>query len=800
MEGIQHTSNVFAGSLTSGVVGVVTGSAGARTECRRYSARVNAMLKDPDGGMPSVHGSTPVHYEVQVTEQRLNWARKWADKCVESAEGTAYNPAYLSKSRESVSTRLREGLPVEGNTFNFDSVLRRLGQALVYYTSGLCGNPDATWLLGGEDLNLLEVRQEGTAYGQHGVFVPLHAGDDRDIHVAAVLLYAARGCGANVYTTEVYAQNGVWAQRLPTGFDLVTAVYRAAHCLVGVSAQNGDGANAIGHLVSGMHDVASVVGQTDEGGISRDILRNMPKSRPYGMICTRDAYTLPVFPSPHIRIGGTPSDFISLVDSFLLASAAVIAVCDPGCGRNGDVPTTSWVDCRQAIGDTPAQPGLAGDWHDHEGALLRTSYSVGRSWVERLAAGVGIMVSDGDRFGAAFQSGCVMTFMSEGANRHLANAVVHPWFWIEPTPLIRHTDDRVKASRVCKIVAGSRSSPEKVPLFAPRVAEREGSGFMRACFRWHKPRDTGWHYLYSGNAHRLDGSGAMTVIHSQGTRVAADVTPLEESVTSPGVAVGEQAANTLAAFSWVLGTSGVPPPGMCAPVSVSYATVEYPVGYFDAFGRNDAQRTLGRMPARCTGEVWLTVSHVSPSEGGHQTGGGRSFVAHRGNVLANQLLGIEHAGVLGADATPEAMMAELQAATVLASPWDAQAPAPGRSVAASQALVEAPGAHFVAAQDAVTPGREQASARRLQPQRGAAVQAGAAGPDVQVGAAAAAQPVGAPAPTAAPLPRAAAPGAAALFPDPEVSNPGAQRTTLAGGAAAEAPRPPAGGDEGGRVN
>lgn len=135
-------------------------------------------------------------------------------------------------------------------------------------------------------------------------------------------------------------------------------------------------------------------------------------------------------------------------------------------------------------------------------------------------------------------------------------------------------------------------------------------------------------YLYSPNAHRLDGLAQCEVLETMGyTRSLRSVDGVKECMVSPGDAAEGQ-AGTLAELAWTLGSSGIPPPAMCHPMSASYLMILFNVADYER-----DQLTVGPASRFRTGHdhvVELRCSGLVPEQLRVTECANRRFVGTRG--------------------------------------------------------------------------------------------------------------------------------------------------------------------------
>jgi hypothetical protein len=146
--------------------------------------------------------------------------------------------------------------------------------------------------------------------------------------------------------------------------------------------------------------------------------------------------------------------------------------------------------------------------------------------------------------------------------------------------------------------------------------------------RWRAPRNRGWWYIYSPNAHRLRGLGAVKVLATMTEGKSCDsAAEVDKVCTSPGGAALE-GATTLSDMCWVFGSSGVPPPGMACQTSTTYMQCQVKCPTATSFLTEELQ-ILGRFSTSNDQRVYNTVGMLVPTSEGVGVIGGRGFAGTR---------------------------------------------------------------------------------------------------------------------------------------------------------------------------
>lgn len=314
-------------------------------------------------------------------------------------------------------------------------VVERLARGLAAVS--VFGEVTSTDLRAGRALN---VNALGTYDGPvnslvNTVFIPRLVNSALTGDVFAVLVNAVAGEGANV-ATDVVELDAITRQPIIPFIDaagLPRAIVDALRLLGANMIASDQGPLFALAFTRGLHRVLSVVGHTDEGGITRDLLRTGHFGVPFGGI----HYGLETYAGIPALSSNNQMDVSAFTDSLALTSAALVAHCDPGEVYDGRwLPTfylgTSADDITGRPGDD--QEGTANMANRNRAQLLSGVPKFSASYVPAL----------GRLFAADGNPSVAMSFFNASSSqlgmdpRHLRYASVSPWFWIEPTSLLPH--------------------------------------------------------------------------------------------------------------------------------------------------------------------------------------------------------------------------------------------------------------------------------------------------------------------------------------------------------------------------
>ncbi|CBY84991.1 coat protein [Tolypocladium cylindrosporum virus 1] len=432
-------------------------------------------------------------------------------------------------------------------------VAERLARALA--ASSVFTDVDSNDIRGGAGL---VVNAVGTYDGPissltNTVYIPRLVNSSITGEVFSVLANAVSGEGSSVATDIIELDAGTRQPLIPE----VDPAGLAAAC---VDALRIVGSNMIasdqGPLFSlavtrGIHRVLSVVGHTDEGGITRDLLRCSSFAPPFGGI----HYALePYAGLPALQFTAFPA-YAAYVDSIALTTAAVVAHADPGVMYGGSwFPTfyNGTADSDGTVRPGQNQAGTAAMANRNRAQLLGSAPAFFSEYIRGLAT----------IFGASGDSSLACRFMGAASYalpqdpRHLRYATVSPWFWIEPTGLLPHD------------FLGSKAEANGAGSFAwkdttrTRVAWDEltqhgeaDTTFSAYVARFRSPRQQ-WFFAHWMN-HPLNGLGAIRVRQLDPNGI---VQP-GQCVAHPDVRDRVEADLPFTDYLWTRGQSPPPAPG-----------------------------------------------------------------------------------------------------------------------------------------------------------------------------------------------------------------------------------------------
>jgi hypothetical protein len=406
--------------------------------------------------------------------------------CTPASDGINLVSDMLVGARATMAVELQEAIKgeirMEANTANalrggwdyveLSSVVAILASGLAYYRFHKVLTQEI--LSGGVDLKLESARSTTRPISPRdgSVFLGEYSDKQASPCVIAAMVAAVSGAGGTLFTKDVAVNPANNAKIIPDAKDraLATGCYDALVLLGKNYNANGAGAVFAFAMVVGLHRVGTVEGHTDEGGFMRELLRRVQFPAPYGGISLGPG-EFSGLPDPTKGVGG----FDRLVDGLLLQSAGLVADCDPLVECYGNMyPTTlvsdyDWTDAESAVyqalseKDKNRVKGMTGDALDCASQLRSTFREFSSSYVAQLPRMMGL--SGGERIASLALEGEFMN--SQGhVYRHLKMKTANPYYWIEPTGVVRIDTSHLPAVREGYGTMCMTNSPKSHPAFS----------------------------------------------------------------------------------------------------------------------------------------------------------------------------------------------------------------------------------------------------------------------------------------------------------------------------------------------
>lgn len=255
------------------------------------------------------------------------------------------------------------------------------------------------------------------------------------------------------------------------GGALIRGVTCAINMLGGYYTMAGKGDVWALLVTRGFHRVLTVVGHSDEGGVTREILRYGRVGKPHGAFPSN----MHMFPGIPVASSGRMETITNIVDSVLLGTAALVAHCDPMVLHDGELyPTILSVE--KDTNEAGYKLTSVDRGNIIPGRLLAVYPAFAAIYARGLAKLFGCTASpdhpDSDHPDSASMLESAAQCFACAPSGHVAYAAVAPYFWIEPTSLLPADFLGTAAERGGSGALASPWIPRILPMF--RKAEEAG--------------------------------------------------------------------------------------------------------------------------------------------------------------------------------------------------------------------------------------------------------------------------------------------------------------------------------------
>lgn len=308
---------------------------------------------------------------------------------------------------------------------DLSSVLFALGRAISHYNN--TGTLDTAFIRDGHPLML---RSLGTAFdpitsSPNSVFIPRLTSRIMAPSTFCALVSASNSSGSTVYSdmVEVDGNNAATMLTFSNGY-LAAGCFEAVRLIFLMYSNMDEGSVAALAFTRGLHFDTTVVGHTDEGGFMRDVLRSGGYTPSYGAVYAFDTSSFIAFPSPGV---GDRRGIAAVVDSILLTTAAGVALCDPGVSVGKNILPTVYTENKN---ETAQYASLHISKINLYGRFFFDRYATFLARVFGLSCN-----SKKASMFLAFSSSVLSR--SVNCSRHLNFETVSPFFWIEPSSIIK---------------------------------------------------------------------------------------------------------------------------------------------------------------------------------------------------------------------------------------------------------------------------------------------------------------------------------------------------------------------------
>lgn len=441
------------------------------------------------------------------------------------------------------------------STFEFSSlggIVERLGRGLA--AASVFSDVDSADLRGGRVPIIHSLGSyDGPASAMTStVFIPRLVNTNITGDVFSVLVDAITGEGGCI-ATDVLELDAVTRQAIVYTIDsmaLPRAIVDALRILGSNMIAADQGPLFALCLTRGIHRVLSVVGHTDEGGVTRDLLRCGAIGTPFGGI---HPGLEPYSGIPALSTNALPQ-LSAYVDGIALTTAALVTHCDPGLMLNGEwFPTfylgTDANDPTVRPGDSAVgTPAMAARNRAQLLGTLSTFSDLYTNALGQLFAASGNHVLASNVF-------CTASTQLDRDPRHLRYPSVAPWFWIEPTSLLPANYLGTRAESEGAGSFGGKSSTVTLPAWtdirAEGISDTTFSSYV-ATMKTARSAKFLLHWL----DHPDNGLGAITIRQMDPNGI---IHP-GACATDPQVRDRIEANRSIADYLWARGQSPFPAP------------------------------------------------------------------------------------------------------------------------------------------------------------------------------------------------------------------------------------------------
>lgn len=508
-------------------------------------------------------------YEIKpradVVEDKRNWSRSewfgWTAKYL-SDNPTSYRTPDVVRSAL-MGTHFKHAATGSWHTFNFDGAVTVLGSML-----GLLSvYPDITTaeFRGNSRYDVKGVNQMSDMYAvaeAGSIYVSQHFCRVNGSNALWAFATAANIAGASVVMSYVDCDgNGAPLCRELAGGALVQGITSALSILGSYYSLAGAGDAFAISLLRGIHTPLSLVGHSDEGGWFRRVLRAGGIVRPHGGLPD----CLSMSAGVGVLCSGGLKAITGYVDAIVIASAALVAHCDP-CDVNGGhiFPTVI-----RAVADDEDFSSLS--QLEVTKRLLQKLKNPFDQFSYEYARGAaklfGLQAHERGEYGGAMLQNCFAALCADNTptgERHLTYEVMAPFFWVEPTGVLPKS---FLCSRAEEGGIGSLCGPgEKVSVpFLNRATAMAPIDMSRTAWAIEMRSLRTWGgYVYLAN-HASDGVANLRLRHFDCEALVLARQPPEwiyaRKKSRMCVDPGE--------LAWVRGQSKIPHPAECLNVDGS---------------------------------------------------------------------------------------------------------------------------------------------------------------------------------------------------------------------------------------
>lgn len=421
----QEQGKGIVGCYLAGILADVVVQAERDHTTRRYVTTITSdtILQ----GVPNTATrATIFHVMARITTNEL-FAEKQDNKKVVPTETIVRCADYVANDFCGYARRWAN-FSGDFSVFDYSMITARIAQSLAYYANtGVLRGID---MRGGSRplITAMGMQTPPITASKAHLFMPRCADSITSPNVFCAIMNAATWGGTTIITDilNVDANNNAIIPDC-NGMDLAEGCYHALR-LIGSNYARSNAMDIFSYAVTrGVHSAVTVVSHTDEGGIFRDVLRRSGFTQSFGGLNTgmRDYVGLPI-PEVFTRRGVT-----KLIDSIALATAGIVAACDPLTqieGRYYPTVISSEVSATCYSGNDSASTDA------DRANLIKQLISAGCTMAPIYIRALLTVFSGTGDSGRALTHLCgSFSAMHSYRGEHIKHKSIAPFFWIEPT-------------------------------------------------------------------------------------------------------------------------------------------------------------------------------------------------------------------------------------------------------------------------------------------------------------------------------------------------------------------------------